>query len=89
MAGLSLRCGYCGAQLRSVEEALEHTEFTNHANFIESTEVVLNFVCSVCGKPCLSQTVRSSLRPPAIPLSISPVGFCGLSIQADVPWQYP
>ena len=59
MAGLSLLCGDCGAQLRSVEEAQAHAEATNHANFVESTEAVLNFVCSDCGKPCRSQTVRS------------------------------
>jgi len=56
MAGLSLRCGDCGAQLRSVEEAQAHAEVTNHANFVESTEAVLNLVCSDCGKPCRSQT---------------------------------
>ncbi|CAN6238199.1 unnamed protein product [Urochloa humidicola] len=56
MAGLSLRCGDCGAQLRSVEEAQSHAEATNHANFVESTEAVLNLVCSDCGKPCRSQT---------------------------------
>ncbi|AQK52698.1 ubiquitin-associated (UBA)/TS-N domain-containing protein [Zea mays] len=56
MAGLSLLCGDCGAQLRSVEEAQAHAEATNHANFVESTEAVLNFVCSDCGKPCRSQT---------------------------------
>ncbi|KAG2651098.1 hypothetical protein PVAP13_1NG247800 [Panicum virgatum] len=42
MAGLSLRCGDCGAQLRSVEEAQAHAEVTNHANFVESTEVDLH-----------------------------------------------
>ncbi|KAF8689517.1 hypothetical protein HU200_041846 [Digitaria exilis] len=56
MAGLSLRCGDCGTQLRSVEEAQAHAEATNHANFVESTEAVLNLVCSDCGKPCRSQT---------------------------------
>jgi len=56
MAGLSLRCGDCGAQLRSVEEAQAHAESTNHANFVESTEAVLNLVCSNCGKPCRSHT---------------------------------
>ena len=49
MAGLSLRCGDCGAQLRSVEEAQAHAEVTNHANFVESTEAVLNLVCSDYG----------------------------------------
>jgi DNA-directed RNA polymerase subunit RPC12/RpoP len=73
MAGLSLRCGDCGAQLRSVEEAQAHAEATNHANFVESTEAVLNLVCSDCGKPCRSQTVRSSTlrRSPRF----RPVGF--------------
>ncbi|WVZ75324.1 hypothetical protein U9M48_023391 [Paspalum notatum var. saurae] len=56
MAGLSLRCGDCGAQLRSVEEAQAHAEATNHANFVESSDAVLNLVCSDCGKPCRSQT---------------------------------
>ncbi|OEL22113.1 hypothetical protein BAE44_0016867 [Dichanthelium oligosanthes] len=56
MAGLSLKCGDCGAQLRSVEEAQAHAEATNHANFVESTDAVLNLVCSDCGKPCRSQT---------------------------------
>lgn len=56
MAGLSLRCGDCGAQLKSVEEAQEHAELTSHTNFAESTEAVLNLVCSTCGKPCRSKT---------------------------------
>ncbi|XP_006648654.3 eukaryotic translation initiation factor 3 subunit A [Oryza brachyantha] len=56
MAGLSLRCGDCGALLRSVEEAQAHAEATSHANFSESTEAVLNLVCADCGKPCRSQT---------------------------------
>ena len=77
MAGLSLRCGDCGAQLRSVEEAQAHAEATNHANFVESTEAVLNLVCSDCGKPCRSQTVRSHPPPPfpSLRLSEFPVGF--------------
>ncbi|CAM0951788.1 unnamed protein product [Alopecurus aequalis] len=56
MAGLSLRCGDCGVQLRSVEEAQAHAEATSHTNFAESTEAVLNLVCADCGKPCRSQT---------------------------------
>uniref|UniRef100_A0A0E0CKW7 UBA domain-containing protein n=1 Tax=Oryza meridionalis TaxID=40149 RepID=A0A0E0CKW7_9ORYZ len=56
MAGLSLQCGNCGVLLRSVEEAQAHAEATNHANFSESTEAVLNLVCAACGKPCRSQT---------------------------------
>jgi DNA-directed RNA polymerase subunit RPC12/RpoP len=80
MAGLSLRCGDCGAQLRSVEEAQAHAEVTNHANFVESTEAVLNLVCSDCGKPCRSQTVRSSAPlPQFLSLPDSPVGFGGPS----------
>ncbi|GER28780.1 ubiquitin-associated domain-containing family protein [Striga asiatica] len=39
-------------------EAQEHAELTKHANFVESTEAVLNLVCSDCGKPCRSKTVR-------------------------------
>lgn len=56
MAGLSLMCGDCGHQLRSVQEAQEHAELTGHANFSESTEAVLNLVCTACGKPCRSKT---------------------------------
>ncbi|PON92541.1 Zinc finger, C2H2 domain containing protein [Trema orientale] len=56
MAGVSLKCGDCGALLRSVEEAQEHAELTSHSNFAESTEAVLNLVCSSCGKPCRSKT---------------------------------
>ncbi|WOL11392.1 caldesmon [Canna indica] len=56
MAGLSLRCGDCGALLKSVEEAQEHAELTKHSNFSESTEAVLNLVCTTCGKPCRSKT---------------------------------
>ncbi|KMZ60843.1 hypothetical protein ZOSMA_56G00740 [Zostera marina] len=56
MAGLSLRCGDCGLQLKTVEEAQEHAERTSHSNFVESTEAVLNLVCSTCGKPCRSKT---------------------------------
>ncbi|XP_027346267.1 chromatin assembly factor 1 subunit A-B [Abrus precatorius] len=56
MAGVSLKCGDCGALLRSVEEAQEHAELTSHSNFSESTEPVLNLVCSICSKPCRSKT---------------------------------
>lgn len=42
--------------MKSVEEAQEHAELTSHANFAESTEPVLNLVCSSCGKPCRSKT---------------------------------
>ncbi|KVI00332.1 PUB domain-containing protein [Cynara cardunculus var. scolymus] len=56
MAGVSLKCGDCGALLKSVEEAQEHAELTSHTNFSESTEAVLNLVCSTCGKPCRSKT---------------------------------
>ncbi|XP_061355481.1 uncharacterized protein LOC133300012 [Gastrolobium bilobum] len=56
MAGVSLKCGDCGALLRSVEEAQEHAELTSHSNFSESTEPVLNLVCTVCAKPCRSKT---------------------------------
>lgn len=38
---LSLECGDCKVQLRSVEEAQEHAELTGHANFQESTEAVI------------------------------------------------
>lgn len=56
MAGVSLKCGDCGALLRSVAEAQEHAELTSHSNFSESTEAVLNLVCSTCAKPCRSKT---------------------------------
>ncbi|KAL5781403.1 hypothetical protein ACOSP7_006432 [Xanthoceras sorbifolium] len=56
MAGVSLKCGDCGALLKSVEEAQEHAELTSHSNFSESTEAVLNLVCTSCGKPCRSKT---------------------------------
>lgn len=56
MAGLSLECGDCKTQFRSVEEAQEHAELTGHANFQESTEPVLNLVCNECGKPCRTKT---------------------------------
>ena len=58
MAGVSLKCGDCGALLKSVEEAQEHAELTSHSNFAESTEAVLNIVCTTCSKPCRSKTVR-------------------------------
>ncbi|KAA3484052.1 vicilin-like seed storage protein [Gossypium australe] len=61
MAGVSLKCGDCGALLKSVEEAQEHAELTSHSNFSESTEAVLNLVCSSCGKPCRSK-VESDLH---------------------------
>lgn len=57
MAGVSLQCGDCGALLKSVEEAQEHAELTSHSNFSESTEPVLNLVCTTCSKPCRSKTV--------------------------------
>ncbi|KAK7247095.1 hypothetical protein RIF29_41972 [Crotalaria pallida] len=56
MAGVSLKCGDCGALLKSVEEAQEHAELTSHSNFSESTEAVLNLVCTSCSKPCRSKT---------------------------------
>ncbi|KAL9411338.1 hypothetical protein AB3S75_045018 [Citrus x aurantiifolia] len=56
MAGVSLKCGDCGALLRSVQEAQDHAELTSHSNFSESTEAVLNLVCATCGKPCRSKT---------------------------------
>ncbi|KAG0461126.1 hypothetical protein HPP92_021423 [Vanilla planifolia] len=56
MAGLSLRCGDCGALLRTVEEAQEHAELTSHSDFSESTEAVLSLVCTTCRKPCRSKT---------------------------------
>ncbi|TKY59989.1 UBX domain-containing protein 1-A [Spatholobus suberectus] len=56
MAGVSLKCGDCGALLRSVEEAQEHADLTSHSNFSESTERVLNLVCTACSKPCRSKT---------------------------------
>ncbi|CAL1354428.1 unnamed protein product [Linum trigynum] len=56
MAGVSLKCGDCGALLKSVQEAQEHAELTSHSNFSESKEAVLNLVCSACGKPCRSKT---------------------------------
>ncbi|WZZ11608.1 hypothetical protein YC2023_097529 [Brassica napus] len=56
MAGVSLKCGDCGALLKSVEEAQEHAELTSHSNFAESTEAVLNLVCTTCSKPCRSKT---------------------------------
>ncbi|KAM7261403.1 hypothetical protein ACFE04_008770 [Oxalis oulophora] len=56
MAGLSLKCGDCGALLKSVEEAQEHAELTSHSNFAESTEAVLNLICTTCRKPCRSKT---------------------------------
>ncbi|KAK7276609.1 hypothetical protein RIF29_17752 [Crotalaria pallida] len=59
MAGVSLKCGDCGALLKSVEEAQEHAELTSYSNFSESTEAVLNLVCTSCSKPCRSKTVRS------------------------------
>ncbi|XP_034685571.1 UBX domain-containing protein 4 [Vitis riparia] len=56
MAGVSLKCGDCGALLKSVEEAQEHAELTSHSNFSESTEAVLNLICTICSKPCRSKT---------------------------------
>lgn len=61
MAGVSLKCGDCGTLLKSVEEAQEHAELTKHTNFTESTEPVLNLICSTCGKPCRSKTVTCPL----------------------------
>lgn len=56
MAGLSLVCNDCQAQLRSAKEAQDHAEATGHASFSESTVAVLSLVCAVCGKPCRSKT---------------------------------
>ncbi|XP_057957421.1 uncharacterized protein LOC131150611 isoform X2 [Malania oleifera] len=61
MAGVSLKCGDCGALLKSVEEAQEHAELTSHSNFSESTEAVLSLVCNSCGKPCRSK-IESDLH---------------------------
>ena len=38
------------------QEAQDHAELTSHSNFSESTEAVLNLVCTTCGKPCRSKT---------------------------------
>ena len=40
MQALSLVCGQCGVQLKSVKEAQEHGELTGHSQFEESTEAV-------------------------------------------------
>ncbi|KAJ6949097.1 UBX domain-containing protein 1-like [Populus alba x Populus x berolinensis] len=61
MAGVSLKCGDCGALLKSVQEAQDHAELTSHSNFSESTEAVLNLVCATCGKPCRSK-IESDLH---------------------------
>lgn len=53
---LSLKCGQCGVQLKSVAEAQLHGETTGHSQFEESTEALLNLTCTECGKPCRSQT---------------------------------
>ncbi|KAI6675043.1 hypothetical protein NL676_002949 [Syzygium grande] len=42
MADVSLKCGDCGALLKSVEEAQGHAKLTSHSNFFESTEAILN-----------------------------------------------
>eukprot|EP00250_Pteridium_aquilinum_P034174 c7186_g1_i1 orf=303-1526(-) len=55
-AALSMTCGVCQAQLRSVQEAQDHAELTGHTDFAESTEPVLNLVCRICGKPCRTKT---------------------------------
>ncbi|CAL2224715.1 unnamed protein product [Prunus armeniaca] len=72
MAGVSLKCGDCGALLKSVEEAQEHAELTSHSNFSESTEAVLNLVCSSCGKPCRSKTVPVNTKVEAPKPSLTP-----------------
>ena len=46
---LSLKCDTCNAQLRSAAECKDHGEATGHASFSESTEAVLNLVCTECG----------------------------------------
>ncbi|CAG7909108.1 unnamed protein product [Brassica rapa] len=54
MGGVSFNFGEL---LKSVEEAQEHAEITSHhSNFAESTEAVLNLVCTTCCKPCRSRT---------------------------------
>ncbi len=40
MSALSLVCGQCGLQLKSVKEAQEHGEMSGHTQFEESTEPV-------------------------------------------------
>lgn len=55
-SALSLKCGQCGVQLKSVAEAQIHGERTGHSQFEESTEALLNLSCTECGKPCRSQT---------------------------------
>ena len=40
MSALSLVCGQCGLQLKSVKEAQEHGELSGHTQFEESTEPV-------------------------------------------------
>jgi hypothetical protein len=51
-AALSMTCGVCKAQLRSVQEAQEHAEITGHTDFAESTEPVrLSFAPSSSPPP--------------------------------------
>jgi UBX domain-containing protein 1/4 len=44
---LSLKCGVCGTQLKSVAEAQLHSEtHPGHAQFEESVEALLNLTCT-------------------------------------------
>ncbi|ONK77222.1 uncharacterized protein A4U43_C02F4340 [Asparagus officinalis] len=45
-----------GLTERAVRRGQSHAELTSHTNFSESTEAVLNLVCTTCGKPCRSKT---------------------------------
>jgi hypothetical protein len=67
MAGLSLECGDCKVQLRSVEEAQDHAELTGHTNFQESTQAVSYMLFLSCSTPpfpcdCLSNLHSEYMR---------------------------
>lgn len=61
MSALSLVCGQCGVQLKSVKEAQEHGELTGHSQFEESTEPVSQ---QLCKRGAIDQTSAPNLSDP-------------------------
>ena len=57
MSALSLVCGQCGLQLKSVKEAQEHGELSGHTQFEESTEPV-SIAVQRLASPCMHRTMH-------------------------------
>lgn len=55
---MSIVCKDCNKQFKTAAEVQAHAEETFHTNFEESTEAIVQLVCTACGKPCRTETER-------------------------------